>query len=244
MLKELTQIIEEDLLPASVKKEVISNIDKIGNFTELETDILVTLLIKDKSVSIQQLFGLRKIEQVSAVIEALESLEQQEIIDIRIVSEKTVFIDCKYGLEGAIKEKVDNAIYPKPLIIKPKNISSVKAKIGLSSDKESIFTRGHDPFRRKTVPLNVINILQQTAFTLDEVVCSTPERNKKLFTKKQIAAEEQHNEETKKVVDYLMENGNEFYFKWKYCHRGRMYPSGYHINPQGTEYKKAMLNLK
>jgi len=49
--------------------------------------------------------------------------------------------------------------------------------------------------------------------------------------------------ETIDVIDYLLENGNKFYFGWKYCKRGRMYSQGYHINPQGNEYRKAMLSF-
>jgi len=34
-----------------------------------------------------------------------------------------------------------------------------------------------------------------------------------------------------------------FYFMWKFDKRGRMYSSGYHINFQSTDYKKALLSF-
>lgn len=47
--------------------------------------------------------------------------------------------------------------------------------------------------------------------------------------------------ETEEICfSYLKET---FRFKWKYDSRGRIYSSGYHINPQGSSYKKACLNL-
>jgi hypothetical protein len=50
--------------------------------------------------------------------------------------------------------------------------------------------------------------------------------------------------ETDKVIDYLLENGNKFYFGWKYDKRGgRSYSQGYHVNPQGNEYRKATLSF-
>ena len=49
--------------------------------------------------------------------------------------------------------------------------------------------------------------------------------------------------ETNTVVDYLLENGNRFFFGWKYDKRGRSYSQGYHVNPQGNEYRKAMLQF-
>lgn len=48
--------------------------------------------------------------------------------------------------------------------------------------------------------------------------------------------------ETDNVINYLLENGNKFYFGWKYDKRGRSYSQGYHVNPQGNSYRKAMLN--
>lgn len=35
----------------------------------------------------------------------------------------------------------------------------------------------------------------------------------------------------------------DFYMQWKYDARGRMYSQGYHINPQGSSYKKACIQL-
>ena len=37
--------------------------------------------------------------------------------------------------------------------------------------------------------------------------------------------------------------GNRFYFTHKVDKRGRIYSHGYHINPQGSAFKKAMLEL-
>ena len=50
-------------------------------------------------------------------------------------------------------------------------------------------------------------------------------------------------QETNTTVDYLIENGNKFWFIWKYDKRGRSYASCYHISPQGNSYRKAILNF-
>lgn len=49
--------------------------------------------------------------------------------------------------------------------------------------------------------------------------------------------------ETDNVIQYLLDNGNTFFFGWKYDKRGRSYSQGYHVNPQGNEYRKAMLQF-
>ena len=37
---------------------------------------------------------------------------------------------------------------------------------------------------------------------------------------------------------------HKFWLQNKVDKRGRIYTSGYHLNPQGSSFKKAMLNLK
>jgi hypothetical protein len=41
----------------------------------------------------------------------------------------------------------------------------------------------------------------------------------------------------------MAEQGNRFWFNHKVDKRGRIYSHGYHINPQGTSFKKAMLEF-
>jgi DNA-directed RNA polymerase len=45
------------------------------------------------------------------------------------------------------------------------------------------------------------------------------------------------------VMQGLLTLGNEFWITNKYDRRGRTYSIGYHINPQGTDYNKAVLEL-
>lgn len=53
----------------------------------------------------------------------------------------------------------------------------------------------------------------------------------------------QRDKETDVVVDYLLDNDNMFWFMNKYDKRGRIYSQGYHINPQGNAYRKAILEF-
>ena len=41
----------------------------------------------------------------------------------------------------------------------------------------------------------------------------------------------------------LLEHGNNFHLLWRYDSRGRFYPKGYQINPQGQEYDKALVSI-
>ena len=50
-------------------------------------------------------------------------------------------------------------------------------------------------------------------------------------------------EAAKVTYDYLLKNGNRFYFTHKPDTRGRIYSQGYHIHIQANGYKKALLNF-
>ncbi len=41
----------------------------------------------------------------------------------------------------------------------------------------------------------------------------------------------------------VVQEGNEFYLTHRYDKRGRTYAQGHFINPQGTEYNKAVLEF-
>ena len=41
----------------------------------------------------------------------------------------------------------------------------------------------------------------------------------------------------------MLYHGNKFWLQNKVDKRGRIYTSGYHISPQGSSFKKAMINL-
>ena len=50
-------------------------------------------------------------------------------------------------------------------------------------------------------------------------------------------------EHSLKTMKMMMALGNEFWLTHKYDRRGRTYAVGYHINSQGTDYNKAVLEL-
>lgn len=95
----------------------------------------------------------------------------------------------------------------------------------------------------------VINKLQDVAWEINEDVLYHIEDTLKpddslsqLEQREREKAYALRNLETDNVIDYLLENGNKFYFGWKYDKRGRSYSQGYHVNPQGNAYRKAMLS--
>jgi len=85
--------------------------------------------------------------------------------------------------------------------------------------------------------IDSLDILNNVAFTIDKniSILEDPSYDK---------SEHKHLEKSrsKELVDKYT-NINKFYFRHFYDTRGRIYSRGYHINPQGTKYKKAMLTM-
>ena len=120
----------------------------------------------------------------------------------------------------------------------------------LTKDRDSlILGRGNDV--GQYVNTNAINKLQSVAWSLNENIFHLIHDELKPSEEPLSAVEEAErvrafklrDKETSAIMNYLLDNDNRFFFGWKYDSRGRSYSQGYHINPQGNEYRKAMLSF-
>jgi len=120
----------------------------------------------------------------------------------------------------------------------------------LTKDIDSlILGRGNDIGQH--INKNAINRLQSVPWSINEEILpflhdtlKPSEETLTVFeTTERLKAYKLRDKETDNTIDYLLENGNQFYFGWKFDKRGRQYSQGYHINPQGNEYRKAMLSF-
>ena len=94
-----------------------------------------------------------------------------------------------------------------------------------------------------------LRILNSTALEFSDVADLPYEP--KLFAKKHqvlraqfdsTAKYHQHQRQLRYLDDFLaLYQGQAFYMRWFYDDRGRMYPHGYYINPQGDNYHKAQV---
>ena len=120
----------------------------------------------------------------------------------------------------------------------------------LTKEKDSlILGRGNDVHQR--INKDVINTLQSVAWEINLDILDNIHDVLKPSNEVLTAFEETdrlnafnvREAETHNVIQYLLDNGNRFFFGWKYDKRGRSYSQGYHINPQGNQYRKAMLQF-
>lgn len=160
----------------------------------------------------------------------------------------TVIIIQTIAVSQDLRDRIRLTQYLPPMVIQPEVIKKASSALVLG---------GRENYVGQELNLKTINKLQSVAweinlplfkFLKDEM--KVDENNPKRKTRAELDQEKQTKKqfiarqgETNKVINYLVGNGNKFWFKWTYDKRGRMYSAGYHINPQGNEYRKAMLNF-
>lgn len=99
--------------------------------------------------------------------------------------------------------------------------------------------------------LMALNILQKTPYTinnlmysmLDDILKEPEDDMSELDKLNRKNAFIQKSKQTNHIVDYLVENGNRFFFRWAFDKRGRVYSKGYHCNLQADSYRKAIIEF-
>lgn len=127
-----------------------------------------------------------------------------------------------------------------PLITPPKEVTNnytngyhvVEEKVLLGK-----FTATPD-----NIALDVINRLNSLPWKLDQDTLAIGERPPKpLIDMEEIENFEKHKKQANRLYDIIGEDP--LWMIWQYDSRGRIYSHGHHVQFQGYEYKKAMLNF-
>lgn len=185
----------------------------------------------------------------------------QEVADKLLLAAEFDFIDfdqdrkrflVKYDVSDDVKAMLDRYQYPLPMIVKPNEVKK-NSDTGYHTIKGSVILNGSSYFNDKDMCLDHINRANSVPLALDFSVVRSTEGQ---FDKPKRKVGEDFNEFRKRlrqaVVFYetsveVMESldglSDKIYMTHKFDRRGRCYSSGYHINPQGTDYNKAVLQL-
>jgi len=220
-----------------------------------EDELLITILIAvmatgDRIVPVQGVatkiayyLGLDNL--IKGVITSLELLAvtEEDYFDLYYANHEdnttgTLGVKCLIKIPKEMQQQIDLIQYLPPMKCKPRNWSSNFNGGYLTIPDCIILNNSHN----KTVNLEAINRLQQIKLclsndmlTLKEEIKNPPEtlEQKQQFNKLK--------EDSRTMYDLFKDQP--FWFVWKYDTRGRMYSQGYHINIQGSEYKRSLIEL-
>jgi hypothetical protein len=157
-----------------------------------------------------------------------------------------------YGVSEDIKTMLDKYQYPLPMIERPKPVED-NFQTGYHTIKGSVILNGSKYFNNVDVCLDHLDRMNAVPLALDfSVIDSTEGKYIKPTLKegeafvdfrKRLKQAQTFYDTSLGVMQGLNELTDALYLTHKYDRRGRCYASGYHINTQGTDYNKAVLQL-
>lgn len=154
----------------------------------------------------------------------------------------SLYLCSKVPLSDSLIKAIENANYPPPRVAKPETLEHNYSS-GYIGHNDSLML-GSGNHHQGDLCLDVLNIINSVEYSLDlqflskveELPVTTPE------TPDQIKAWELFTSKSHALYKDLAKF-SKFYLLNKVDKRGRIYAQGYHVNPQGASYKKAMVNL-
>lgn len=158
----------------------------------------------------------------------------------------------KYDVSDDVQTMLDRYQYPLPMIVEPKTIHD-NFSTGYHIIKGSVILNGSPYFANVDVCLDHLNRMNAVPLVLDFSVIRANEARFIKPTRKEGESYEDFRKRLKQasvfysvsveVMEGISELSDVIYLTHKYDRRGRCYASGYHINTQGTDYNKAVLQL-
>jgi len=156
----------------------------------------------------------------------------------------SLMIRSRWSLDLSTEQYIADTMYLPPMLCPPNEITNNTTSGYLNPVAESVILKPHNHHNKPT-GLDALNIANSVAFELDEFVLNNYEETptKLLDTVEKVKNFQLLKNSSKKVYKMLKNQGNLFWFSWRFDKRGRMYSQGYHVNIQSTEYKKALISL-
>ncbi len=183
-------------------------------------------------------------EAITTVAELLAVLCQTDAFDItKATKMASLFLVSKIPLSDKLLEFIENSQYLPPMVCEPLKLSHNHSSGYLTHNDSLILGSGnhHDG----DLCLDVLNVINQVAFQLDTQFLSTVEEEPTFELDDQEKTDQwiRFKKQSYRFYTLMATQGNRFYFNNKVDKRGRIYACGYHLNPQGSSFKKAMLEL-
>jgi hypothetical protein len=187
--------------------------------------------------------------------------EPQEVADKLLLMCEFDYIDyneesgnfmVKFDISEDVQAMLDRYQYPLPMIVPPHKVED-NYTTGYHTIFNSVILNGSKYFTSVDVCLDHLNRINAVPLVLDFSVIRSNEGRYIKPTRKEGESYDDFRKRLKQasvfygvsveVMEGLAELSDVIYLTHRYDRRGRCYASGYHINTQGTDYNKAVLQL-
>lgn len=220
------------------------------NHKEIVLDIFSVILPLEGQQPIQNIVGqigpLLGYEDIAMGVKTASELivimAEADLWDVHLASNSetgSITIESKYTLTDETKYLIERCKYLPPMICTPDEIVNNNTSGYLTFNESVVLNDNH----KLPISLDVLNIMNKVSLSIDEHVLEYIEESKKVLdtSEKRIQFEELSKDSEQVYIDMLPYN--KFYMVHAFDSRGRSYCKGYHITYQGTQYKKALINL-
>lgn len=174
-----------------------------------------------------------------------------DLVDIRETDFGAFELVLKLDVPPEVREEIEQYQYPLPMVVQPAHVHN-NTDIGMFTIRGSIILK--DNHHDGDVCLEHINRVNKTAFAINpdtvrlvrnrwkDLDHQRPDEDQEDYLKR-VKAFEKYDRVSRDVVDMLSVEAEPFYLTHRYDKRGRTYAQGYHINPQGNDWNKAVVEF-
>lgn len=185
-----------------------------------------------------------KLDAIKTVAELMAVLCLTDAFDIlKADRSASLMLVSRIPLRADTVRFIENSQYLPPMVCEPLPLENNYSSGYLTHNDSLILGTGnhHDG----DLCLDVLNLMNRTPLRLDTDFLGTVEEDPTFVADTPEKAQQWENFKRQSYEFYLLiaQYGNRFHLTHKVDKRGRIYSQGYHINTQGTAFKKAAVEL-
>ena len=190
-------------------------------------------------------------EQLQACADMLIKAAEHDLVDWSDFAQQFVM---RIDVTQDVYDELERYQYPLPLVVEPAEVRTNRdtGYHSQGSRKGSIILRQnhHDD----DVCLDHINRVNKTRITINSDTVAMIENKWRHLDRardgelqedyeKRVRAFKKYDRTARDVLTHLSMAGDVFYLTHRYDKRGRCYSQGYHVNPQGNDWNKAVIEF-
>lgn len=162
---------------------------------------------------------------------------------IKTSSEASLKVQSQIPISERLINYVSQSRYLPPMVCEPEPVENNHQSPYLTFNDCLVLGKGNS--HSEDICLDVINTQNAIPMALNLEFLSTVEEEPHHLLDDQHKQDQwnKFKRQSYELYRLMAMQGNKFWFAWKVDKRGRLYAQGYHISPQGSSHKKAMLDF-
>lgn len=192
-----------------------------------------------------------EVHELQACADMLRRAAEVDLVDWDPNAKRFVI---RIDVTADVYEDLERYQYPLPLVVPPREVTSNRETGYHSEDSRRGSIILKNKHHEDDVCLDHINRVNQTRFAVNPNTVAMVQnqwrhldRQKEDETREEyhrrVKAFEKYDRVSREVIENLTMMGGEFYLTHRYDARGRCYAQGYHLNPQGNDWNKAVIEF-